>query len=275
MYGIQSDAVRIAVKARYLRSVDIDLPPLSKLANAPSKIRANLSRLMARPQSGLVRIDQIFFAGRALGIDGDVRRLKRLLQGDDLRIVAGKGRLELGNDPLAKPQCIGHADLLKEWKQEPTADTPGHPERSIQLGRTKIKTAINIDLLVHVRSVAAVGFCGLVDRSLHAGENLTRELAAADGVERQRGPGLDQRVGKVVHEGPRGGVDHILRADLAQYLRLLRTADDVDQSNAVLEADLVEHLAEIGCGRRMHQRLVAFAPHGLDHPERGQRIDEA
>ena len=25
----------------------------------------------------------------------------------------------------------------------------------------------------------------------------------------------------------------------------------------------------------MHQRRVAFAPHGLDHAQRGQRIDEA
>ena len=39
-------------------------------------------------------------------------------------------------------------------------------------------------------------------------------------------------------------------------------------------ADLVQHLAEVGRGRGMHQRLVALALHGLGHAERGQRIDE-
>ena len=67
----------------------------------------------------------------------------------------------------------------------------------------------------------------------------------------------------------------MFRADLAQDLRLLLAAHDVDEADAVLEADLVEHLAEVGGGRGVHQRVVAFAPHGLDHAERGQRIDEA
>ena len=65
------------------------------------------------------------------------------------------------------------------------------------------------------------------------------------------------------------------RADLAQDLGLLRIADDVDQSDAVLEADPVEHLSEIGCGRGMHQGFVALAPHRFGHAERRQRIDEA
>ena len=90
-----------------------------------------------------------------------------------------------------------------------------------------------------------------------------------------RRAGLDQRIGQIVHEGRRGGIDDMLRADLAQDLGLLGAAHDIDEGDAVLEADLVEHLPEIGGGRRMHQRLVAFAPHGLGHAERGQRIDEA
>ena len=64
------------------------------------------------------------------------------------------------------------------------------------------------------------------------------------------------------------------RADGAQQVFLLRFANDVHQRNAVLDADAVEHLPQIGCGRGVYQRLVAFQPHGLDHAQRGQRVDE-
>jgi len=66
----------------------------------------------------------------------------------------------------------------------------------------------------------------------------------------------------------------MLCAELAQNIGLFGAADDVDKADTVLEADLVEHLAEVRCRRGMHQRLVAFPPHGLDHAERGQRIDK-
>jgi hypothetical protein len=56
---------------------------------------------------------------------------------------------------------------------------------------------------------------------------------------------------------------------------LLGLAHDVDEVDAVLLADLVEHLPQVRCGRRVHQRLVAFAPHRLDHAQRGERVDEA
>src|SRR6476661_4545044 len=46
--------------------------------------------------AALVRIDQVFFAGRAFGVDGDVVELQRLLQGHHLRVVAGKRGFELG-----------------------------------------------------------------------------------------------------------------------------------------------------------------------------------
>ena len=62
---------------------------------------------------------------------------------------------------------------------------------------------------------------------------------------------------------------------LPQDAGLLLAAHDIDQGNAVLQADLVEHLAEIGRSCRVNQRLVTLAPHGLGHAERGQRIDEA
>ena len=67
----------------------------------------------------------------------------------------------------------------------------------------------------------------------------------------------------------------VLRADAAQDLDLLRAAHDVDQGDAVLEADPVEHLAEVGGGGGVHERGVALAAHRLDHAERGQRVDEA
>src|SRR5580765_1391322 len=125
--------------------------------------------------SALVRIDQVLFAGRAFGVDSDVVELQRLLQRYHLRVVTGKGGFELGDDPLAQLRTLGRSDILQEWKQKPAAHAPGHAECPVQLDRTRVETAIDIDLLVHARSVAAVDFCGLVGRNLHAGENLAGE----------------------------------------------------------------------------------------------------
>ena len=69
-------------------------------------------------------------------------------------------------------------------------------------------------------------------------------------------------------------IDDVLCADAVQQLGLLGAAHDVHQADAVLLADLVQHLAEVRRGRRMHQCLVALALHRLGHAERGQRIDE-
>ena len=69
-------------------------------------------------------------------------------------------------------------------------------------------------------------------------------------------------------------IDDVLGADAAQQPGLLGTAHDVHQADAVLLADLVQHLAEVRRGRRMHQRLVALALHRLGHAERGQRVDK-
>ena len=83
-----------------------------------------------------------------------------------------------------------------------------------------------------------------------------------------------QRLRQLFHEFGRGRIDDVLGADALEDLRLLGVAHDVHQSDAVLEADLVQHLAEVGGGCRVDQRLVAFALHRLRHAERGQRIDE-
>ena len=68
---------------------------------------------------------------------------------------------------------------------------------------------------------------------------------------------------------------HVLRADVPQDLLLLGLAHDVDQRDAVSDADPVQHLAEVGGGRGVHERLVPLQPHGLDHAQGGQRIHEA
>ena len=49
----------------------------------------------------------------------------------------------------------------------------------------------------------------------------------------------------------------MFRADFAQNVCLLLTAHDVDEADAVLDADLVEHLPEVGGCRGVHQRGVA------------------
>src|SRR5918996_5792775 len=106
--------------------------------------------------SPLVRIDQEFLASGALVVDGDVGKLQRLLQRHYLRVVAGKRGLELGRDALAQPADFGGADLLQERRQEPAADAPGQAECTAELGRAIVEAAIDIDLLVHVRTVAAI-----------------------------------------------------------------------------------------------------------------------
>src|SRR5215203_1328596 len=105
----------------------------------------NASRMS--PASALVRIDQIFLAGGAFGVDGDVIELQRLLQRHHLGVMAGKGGLELGDD--ARPQfcALDLADLHQERKQQPAADPPGHAERAVELGRAKVEAAIDVDLL--------------------------------------------------------------------------------------------------------------------------------
>jgi len=65
------------------------------------------------------------------------------------------------------------------------------------------------------------------------------------------------------------------RADPLQQRGLLGAADDVDQADAILEADLVEHLAQVRGRGGVDQGGVTLQAHGPDHAERRQRIDEA
>src|SRR6266481_4492954 len=115
-----------------------------------------------RALSALVRIDQKFLAGRALGIDRDVGEIERLLQRHHLGVVAREGGLKRIDYALAQPFAIDRPDLHQEGKQEPATDAPGHAERPVQFDRTRIETAIDVDLLVHARSVAAIDLGALV-----------------------------------------------------------------------------------------------------------------
>src|SRR4051794_24568863 len=93
----------------------------------------------------LARIDQIFFAGRAFAIAGDVLQLQRFLQRHFLGVVAGKRGLEFVQHALTEPRTVGRPDLLQERKQQPTADTPGHSESAGQFGRTHIEATVDVD----------------------------------------------------------------------------------------------------------------------------------
>ena len=67
----------------------------------------------------------------------------------------------------------------------------------------------------------------------------------------------------------------MLRTGSPQQRGLVGAAHDVDEADAVLAAQAAQHLAEVRRRGRVHQRGVAFQPHGADQPQRGPRIDEA
>lgn len=64
-------------------------------------------------------------------------------------------------------------------------------------------------------------------------------------------------------------------ADALENFRLGSAADDVHQTNPVLQAKLVEHLTQVRCRGHVDKSGVTLLAHGFDHPEDGQRIDEA
>jgi hypothetical protein len=66
----------------------------------------------------------------------------------------------------------------------------------------------------------------------------------------------------------------VTSAQLAEQVGLLGSAYDVDQLDAVREADPVQHLPEVGRGGGVDQRGVALPAHRLDHPQRRERVDE-
>src|SRR6266850_6477028 len=233
------------------------------------------TRFTADSAESLVRVDQIFPARGLFAIDGDLLYPQRLGERYFLRVDARERGLDLGRDPLS--QLLGglEANLLEEGGEQPAANTPSHAEGAVELGRPTIQSAVDVYLLVRCGPITAVFLRRLVRGNLHSGEYLPRQSSTADRIESHRGTGGDERRGQVVHEGWRVRVAHVGGTDLLEDVHVLGLAHDVHQANAVLDADLVEHLPEIGGGRRVHEGLVTLRAHGFDHTERGERIDEA
>src|SRR5207237_9968918 len=170
----------------------------------------------------------------AFVVDGDVLGIGHLWERDRPGVVAGEGGLELVDHALAERRLAVAADLLQERREQPAADAPGRAVGADELGRREAEVAVDIDLLVDARAVAAVFLGGLVDGDLHRRQDLAGELAAADRIEGDGRAGVDQRLREVVEEGGRGAVDDVPGADAAQQAGLLGTAHDVDQGYAVL-----------------------------------------
>src|SRR6267142_1807990 len=64
--------------------------------------------------SALVRIDQKFLAGCALGVDRNIGGVERLLQRHDPGVMAGKGGFEFIDHALAQPFAVDRPDLHQE-----------------------------------------------------------------------------------------------------------------------------------------------------------------
>src|SRR5882757_7133559 len=74
------------------------------------RTQAQLWETPAR-STALVRIDQKFLAGCALGVDRDVGGVERLLQRHDPGVMAGKGGFEFIDHALAQPFAVDRPDL--------------------------------------------------------------------------------------------------------------------------------------------------------------------
>ena len=127
-------------------------------------------------------------------------------------------------------------------------------EAAGQLGGPAIEATVDVDLLVHGGAVTAVLLHALAGHDLHRCQDLAGQLAAADGVERQRGAGLAQRAHEILEEGGRAGADHVFCAQRAQRLLLLGAAHDVHQADLILLTDAHQHLPQIRRSRGVHQR---------------------
>ena len=163
---------------------------------------------------------------------------------------------------------------LQKRKQQPATHAPGHAKAAVELGGAGVQATVDVHLLVGGGAVAAVLFGTAVQRGFHTGQDLSGQLATACGVKGQGGASGHQGQRQVFHEAGRSGVAHIAGALRFKQRRLRWFAHNVDQANAVLKADPVQHLPQVRCRRRMHQRRVPFQPHGLHHAQCRQRIDK-
>src|SRR3569623_421416 len=126
---------------------------------------------------------------------------------------------------------------------------------SIERRRPEIEHAVDIELFERVRPVAAETRHVARRRPLHRLQDIAAERSPADGVERDRRAGLVDRVGQSLAEILVIAVEHVRRADGTQQRRLLGGPHDVHQRDAVGQADLLQHLPEIGGGGAPHDEL--------------------
>src|SRR4051812_37705183 len=67
-----------------------------------------------RSSLGLVRIDEEFLAGGALGVNGDIGELERFLERDPLGVVTREGGFQSVHDALSQPLPVRRPDLHQE-----------------------------------------------------------------------------------------------------------------------------------------------------------------
>ena len=97
------------------------------------------------------------------------------------------------------------------------------PKLRLSLHRARPRPAVDVDLLVGGRAVAAVGCEALATSAASMHMSICAgELAAADGVEGQRRAGGGQGRDQILDEGGRARIAHVRGADGAQEMRLAR-----------------------------------------------------
>src|SRR5262249_57156198 len=116
------------------------------------------------------------------------------------------------------------AVLRREGGGRPAAAARGQAEAAKGRGGPAAQSAVDVDLLVGGRPVAAVFLRRPVRGRLHRGEDLPRQSSAADRIEGHRGAGGGERLDQVVHELGRRRVAHVGGADPLQEVDVLRPA---------------------------------------------------
>src|SRR5262249_56995092 len=106
-------------------------PPVARSAGASTVGEGSITR--SAISEALVRVDEIFFAGRLLAVHRDLPGLQRFGQRDFLRVRAREGRLDLARHTFSQLLCRLGSDLLQERRQEPATDTPRHAEGTSEL----------------------------------------------------------------------------------------------------------------------------------------------
>src|SRR5579872_4183970 len=91
-------------------------------------VGCDVRRRQAWVSPRLVGVDEKLLARGALGVDGEICEIERLLQRNHPCVVAGEGGLELGNDTLPELLPLGRTNLHQEWEQQPAALTPIYPD---------------------------------------------------------------------------------------------------------------------------------------------------